>query len=114
MERRGEIPQGMNLQQGIIVGHPGGGPKCISIVQFKPGDFGDLEQHYPQQGTRQGSSSSPVLVDARLDVLSPRNVYALHYHAGAGINIRHVIDTISDQAIHNLEEHGSSMQVPPD
>ena len=92
------LPRLMNINEGIIVGHPEGGLKRISIVQFQPGREDDLERRYSPEGTRPGSSGSPVLVNARPAILVRGRVYALHYCPGLGINVQHIIRAISQQA----------------
>lgn len=104
------LPSKMKIDEGVIVGHPGGGPKRISIVRFQPGEEDDLERRYSREGTARGSSGSPVLVNA-IHTILVRGVFALHYKSGKGINIQHVIKTISKQARPSLQKRGKSLQV---
>ena len=104
------LPPKMEINQGIIVGHPAGGPKCISVVEFQSGEEHNLVRRYSREGTTPGSSGSPVLVNARHAILG-RGVHALHYRSGKGVNIQKVIKTISEQAQPLLQEHGKSLQV---
>ena len=105
------LPRLMNINEGIIVGHPDGGPKRISTVQFQYGKEGDRDRVYSREGTRPGSSGSPVLVNAIHTTLVRGRVYALHYRSGLGINVQHIIGAITQQAQPLLQEHGKSLQV---
>ena len=109
---KNRLPPLMNITEGIIVGHPEGGPKRISIVQFQDGNEGDRDRSYSPQGTAQGSSGSPVLVNAIHTTLVCGRVYALHYRSGQGINVQRIITAISQQAEPLLRDHARSMQVP--
>lgn len=71
------------FSQGIIVGHPGGGPKRISTVEFDR--YGIPEYRYSQEGTWPGSSGSPVLINQ--PGISPIWSIILHY----GASIRQII-----------------------
>ena len=92
--------------KGIIVGHPQGGYKRLSIVDLHPDpdDGSNTERRYSLGGTRPGSSGSPVLSS-----MNPVSPVALHYGVrrkkhcdtctcadgvGVGVNILRVIEFI--------------------
>ena len=93
---------GINLGQGLIVGHPQGEHKRISIVDFvvRDDDEGcdDVIREYSKEGTRPGSSGSPVFLNAKNEAFAPHWVCALHFQkkngAGRGVSILKVIEHI--------------------
>jgi len=115
--------QGM---KGIIVGHPNGAYKRLSIVDLHPDpdDGFNIERRY-SPGTRPGSSGSPVL--SSMDLVS---AVALHYgvrrkkhcdtctcgaSVGVGVNILDVIDFIKRSPLtqRELQVQAQGLVVPP-
>ena len=111
--------QGM---KGIIVGHPQGGYKRLSIVDLHPDpdDGSNTERRYSLGGTRPGSSGSPVMSS-----MNPVSPVALHYGVrrkkgaagvGVGVNILSVIDSINNhtRTQRQLQKEAAKYVVPPD
>ena len=109
--------QGM---RGIIVGHPQGGYKRLSIVDLHP-DGSNTERRYSLGGTRPGSSGSPVL-----NLKNPDTPVALHYGVrhqkhcdtctcadgvGVGVNILSVIDFISRSQLAERKLHYKAAKI---
>ena len=96
----------LKSKKGIIVGHPQGGYKRLSIVNFHSDldDGSNIERRYSSESTRPGSSGSPVMSS-----MNPVSPVALHCGVrrqkhcdtctcaagvGVGVNILSVIDSI--------------------
>lgn len=104
-EFENDHPPRMSTEQGIIIGHPDGGPKRISVVHFQPGRSDDLKRRYSQTGTWGGSSGSPVLINAMNPIFTPHTVTILHYgvkkdktgarDCGVGVNTKYVLEAIN-------------------
>ena len=112
--------------KGIIVGHPQGGYKRLSIVELHPDsdDESNTERRYSSRSTRPGSSGSPVL-----SFRNPVSPVALHYGVrrkkhcdtctcadGVGVNILSVIDFINRSPLTQckLQEGAAKNVVPAD
>lgn len=97
------------MHEGIVIGHPRGGYKRISIVTFKAAKTDDnkeffVERQYSKEGTRQGSSGSPVLTNNNLSGMNRGKVYVLHYASGAGVDIARVLQSIREQRVARGEQ----------
>lgn len=99
-QRAGAIPlstsgkrkrERFQLQSGIIVSHPRGRHKRVTRVQFTSGG-GDFVQNYSRDGTRKGSSGSPVIID---NPSFAGVAYFLHRHSGGGIDVPEILRIIS-------------------
>lgn len=92
------LGEGQRYGKGLIVGHPRGSYKRISIVQLTPCEDVQLfTRKYEKRGSRPGNSGSPVLCNCVNPVTSARWVYVLHYASGRGVTIVKVIEAISQQ-----------------
>ena len=91
---------GERFGEGLIVGHPRGSYKRVSVVKLAPcEDEGNVNftREYEEVGTRPGSSGSPVVCNCVNRVTSTKWVYVLHFASGRGVTIVKVIDAINRQ-----------------
>ena len=92
------LDEGQRYGKGLIVGHPRGSYKRISIVQLTPCEDVELfTREYEKHGSRPGSSGSPVLCNCVNQGTSAKWVYVLHFASGHGVTILKVIEEISKQ-----------------
>ena len=92
------VGEGQRFGEGLIVGHPRGSYKRISVVKLSHcEDVNSFTRAYEELGTRPGSSGSPVVCNCDNNVTSPGWVYVLHFASGRGVTIVKVIEAISKQ-----------------
>ena len=90
--------EGQRFGEGLIVGHPRGSYKRISVVKLSHcEDVNSFTRAYEELGTRPGSSGSPVVCNCVNNATSPGWVYVLHFASGRGVTIVKVIEAINEQ-----------------
>ena len=92
------LDEGQRYGKGLIVGHPRGSYKRISIVTLTPCESVELFiRNYEERGTRPGSSGSPVVCNCANLATSAEWVCVLHFASGQGVTIVKVLEAINQQ-----------------
>ena len=92
------LDEGQRYGEGLIVGHPRGSYKRISIVKLDPCENVEFfTRNYEKRGTKPGSSGSPVVFNCDNLATSAEWVCVLHFASGQGVTIVKVLEAISQQ-----------------